>query len=247
MGVEYSHYLLPRRPSFRPSAERIARFAGLLRAEGWILGPGDAAFTKMVSGFNFGPRATYGRARRTGASFRARGESGSAPFPLEPEWLRARKAMLELSWPIEGALEIGARYPLSPWPYVREGVSFELQLRWSRYLLPLLGSYTTSPDARACACGAAPQPARDEPFFGALSSQCRACGAPRDLSRLALTVDDSGERVRVDGGGYHRFAVVIECGGCIPEQSRAIRVDPQLAQLASRCFGCELVELGLVH
>src|SRR5690242_16414777 len=92
MGVEYTHYLVPKQITYRPSAERVSRFAASLVANGWLFEPGTPRFKQLVSGGNYDPGALYAKARKTGAMFAdAGGSTGSAPATPDATWLRRHK------------------------------------------------------------------------------------------------------------------------------------------------------------
>jgi hypothetical protein len=246
MGVEYQHYVIPQEPGFRPSAERIASFVRALLADQWIVGPDDPAFQKRLANGCFTKGTHVGAARKTGAFVELEAKE-PAPRAITAEWLRERKRAIKLVWPTEMAFETGARFPLSRAPYVREWVYFAIELHWSRYFLQCSGENTRCA-AITCTCGASLELEKAGPFFGAYQTRCGACGVPLQPSRFVMTHDDSwsGRRTRMEGGGLHRFALVVNCGKSVPEDGAPVVLEPGLMQLLTGHFGRAFRDVGLV-
>lgn len=174
--------------------------------------------------------------------------SEATPFPVSPAWLRARKEALWLEWPFEDVFEHGLRFPVTPPPFSREHVWFSIEIRWSRYFLQLVGDGISSPPI-ACSCGASFGSSIQTFFLPAFRRRCSRCGAELDPTRYVLRGTDhaTGRALALEGGGLHRFAVVLDCGKCVPEDVGPIRAAPELVDLCSEVFGQQFVEIGVIH
>jgi hypothetical protein len=234
MGVEYRHTLIPKKMTYWPKAERVSRFAAALTREGWVFAPGTPAFKKLVNEGNFDEGCMYEDAAKTGASFETIGrKAGSAPLPLSASWLRSHRTGVTVSWPIERAFELGARYPLTSTPYIREWVYFAIEIEWSRLLLGVAGENFSSPSRIVCTCGA---DFRSEAHF-AFHPLCPGCDQPIEAS----------SRTPLGRSGLHRFAISIECGKSVPEHLDDVSFDSAFVELVRRHFNVDFFELGNVH
>lgn len=220
MGVEYQHYLFPNEPRKRPSAEKLVAFIEALHEEGWIA---EDAFEKP----------SY-------VSTIDRGELVPKPTAA---WLRERKEALRMIWP----LTLPTRYPLTRLPYEQEHLTWSLEVHWSRWFLPcpddeLLGALRTKSD-----CGdALRRDAWDAPFHWWLLTKCPSCKKEVDVSTTSLRYDSpwADESRPIAGMGLHRFALSIDCGKSIPEDTEEgpVLVHPELVALAKRHFDYTFVD-----
>lgn len=237
MGVEYTHYLLPRDATYRPSAERLSRFAAALIAEGWLFAPGTPAFARLVSGFEYEKGGAYAAARKTGATYAdMRGGKGAAPAALGAAWLRARKPAVIVSWPIDALDAVGARQPLVNGARGGPGVSFTFVVRWSHPLLGITSESFCSPSRLACVCGAPLTKRGSFPFITTHAARCPTCGTPVDKGAGTI-----------HGSGLHRFAIGIECGKKVPDDPDEAKIAPELMTLVRDHFHCDLFQLGVIH
>jgi hypothetical protein len=260
MGVEYRHHLIPSEPLRRPSAERVAKLVRLLESEGWLLSPKSETFRKMVSGGNFRPGAAHQFAKKSGgfyldATSVRRSRATPLPRPVTAAWLREHKRALEIEWPFENVFEIGARYPLTRAPYVREWVYFSYELHWSRYLLEVIEENVESQEPR-CVCGEMlalrKQGTLDNavgPFFSAYRIKCSRCGLAVDptSSNTRIVDVETGESRNVPGGAFYRFALVVDCGKSVPESGAEIAIEPALVALVERTIGCAFHQIGAIY
>lgn len=222
MGVEYAHYLLPTRPLQRPSAERVRTFLRALREEGWIAGSS--------------------RGRRSPAEYASSVDSGKLPAEPTVAWLRERRAKLRIRWSLTEA----SRYPLTRLPFVREGMYWDLELRWTRYYLPTPVEDLSRATSIKTDCG--DHLARRAPFSSGapfstwLLTKCPSCGGLVDAADAPGRFDNpwTDASRQVAGMGLHRFGLKIDCGKCVPETTdgRPVLVHPDLVHLAERHFAC---------
>lgn len=220
MGVEYQHFLFPTEPRKRPSAERLASFIEALHEEGWIA---DGALDAP--------------------SYQSSKDRGKLPGRPKAPWLRERKEALRMIWPLNPP----SRYPLTRLPYEREHLTWALEIHWSRWFLPcpddeLLRALATKSD-----CG---DPLRreswDAPFHWWLLTKCPTCKSSIDPSGETLRYDNpwGDESREVPGMGLHRFALSIDCGKAVPEDTEEgpVLIEPDLVALAKRHFDYGFVE-----
>jgi hypothetical protein len=223
MGVEYEHYLIPTRPLQRPSAERILRLIEAMRDEGWI--------------------SKSPRYRSEPHTFVARGESGKLPAKLTAAWLRDRRAALRLTWTLSEA----SRYPLTRLPYLRDGMYWDLEIHWSRHYLPATVPDLDHVTALKTDCGdrivrGSPFFSKEVPFTRWLIKTCPSCKGEVNVPGLELSYHDpwTTSSRPVTGAGIHRFALRIDCGKSVPEDTGKgpVRVHPDLVRLAEKHLAC---------
>jgi len=63
VGIEYQHYLLPKRRAFRPDADQLRTLIDRLIQGGWIVSPDSPALKQMT----FDTSKHYKNARKSGA------------------------------------------------------------------------------------------------------------------------------------------------------------------------------------
>ena len=229
MGVEYQHIALVR-GRYRPSAERIARFAQALAEAGWIASPKTLREKKLPSSRL--PKA----ASRSGAMFRGPAQTWEpAPFAPTAQWLRSKKPSLELAWPMVNVLELGWRFPVEPLPFYREGLYYEFGIHWSQYYRDVVSDEADGPEFGGhCGCGAdlaLPRKNILEPTF--YRTACLHCG--EDPATF-----ESGQLL-------HRFALVIDCGKNLPEDTgKPASLHPQLRALRNSLFSAKFTQVGVI-
>ncbi len=228
MGVEYKHMTFVR-GRYRPSAERIARFARALADEGWIASPKTLREKKVP------PSRLPKAASRTGAMVHLPGPKWEpAPFAPTAEWLRSQKPHLKLSWPMVDVLEHGWRFPIEPLPYLRKGLSYELEIHWSRHYLDVVSNVEDWPVfSGRCVCGTAlalPRKHILAPSF--YRTTCPRCG--EDPATF-----ESGQLL-------HRFAIAIDCGKNLPEEGTLPSFDASLRGVRNHFFSAKFTQVGII-
>lgn len=245
MGVEYCHYLIPRPNSFRPSAEQLAGLVEAWSMDHWIAAPDSDALKKMalINGIPYEEAADIWAHIRLSPGF------ASVPRSLTPEWFREQMAGdLKLEFPVDHGDQIGLQYPLISDSGPPHDPYYEIQIHLSgeyvQHASELIGS-----EEIVCACGESLEFAADPDVFYAsrIRIQCPRCSAVFDPSSVRVMVRDgwTGEKSWVSGGTIYRFAIVIDCGKCIPERKDApIRANAALVELCQKVLGHEFYGVG---
>lgn len=118
MGVEYEHWILPKRRDYVPSTQVVARFVELLRSKRWVLTPGMARFAELRGGYGTPPdvrgeddTGAYASLFGTNPHTPKRGRPvyQPVPAPLDASWLDAR---MDERHPSPLAREIGLCFPI---------------------------------------------------------------------------------------------------------------------------------------
>jgi hypothetical protein len=118
---------------------------------------------------------------------------------------------------------------------------WDLELHWSRHFLltPTGGLETVAAIKTDCGDGLARGGA---PFTRWLLTRCPSCRGEVDPNDGSLRYQNpwTGRTRDVAGLGLHRFALVIDCGKCVPEDTGRgpVLVNPDLVQLVERHLGC---------
>lgn len=112
------------------------------------------------------------------------------------------------------------------------------------------GSYGESGQEVRCNCGQvleyAPEPDHDVFYAFRIHSTCPRCGRPFDPGDLSAAVRDgwTGEVIgEVPGGATYRFAIVVDCGKCLPAWNKRIEVEPDFLAVCRNRLGCDLYQL----
>jgi hypothetical protein len=256
MGVEYEHWVLPKRRDYRPSTETVARLVEALRTEHWVAAEGEA----RVFGPN--PNAAAGR--------RSRPITQPIPAPLSASWIDAR---LDAAHPDPLAREIGLyfRVELSDIDFAdwqEAGIQYpftfgEDDLSNSHKIGIYLADDFVAHDwtnafgriDSTCACGLklAYDPDEKLEYVAALVTDwrikrtCPSCGAVFDPSlRTAEGTDgwDDNRRFEVPGGITFRFAVGIDCEKGWPRGQGRLALKPAFRELVERLCGEPFEDLG---
>jgi hypothetical protein len=250
MGVEYRHFLIPRPNSFLPEPEQVISLLTGLVEDRWIVDPDSESFPNM----EFGWMSSYSFAEKTGAyAQHTRRYWSSFPFPFSANWFGKHHAQdLILCWPVENLAVSGLRYPLNSNQFDPSETYYELQLHFSpEYVYRMSEVIEPFTAPIACAqCGEALEfwPQEDDAggiFYSArLHSCCPRCATPFDVARLSAVVRDgrTGEPNSVPGGACYRFAIVVDCGKCIPGPN--VKVAPRLRNLCQDKLGYSFYEIG---
>src|SRR5262249_61208605 len=119
-----------------------------------------------------------------------------------------------------------SRYPLTPLPYDRDWFYWDLEIHWSRYYLPSTASDLGRVTSIKTDCGETL--VRGSPFFSPgvpfsqwLLTKCPACRNPIDAMDGSCRYDNPWTQTSrpVTGMGLHRFAIRIDCGKSVPDDT----------------------------
>jgi hypothetical protein len=245
MGVEYSHFLIPRPNSFRPNAEQLARFVQSLGEHNWIARPGSDAMRKWESLDGVALDDYWARICLPD-------EDSLAPHVLTASWFQqATVGDLKLGFPVEHGLDVGLQYPLLSDLGPPEDPYYEIQLHVATDFIHHSSELIQAIEP-VCSCGQ--QLEYDEPedvfFAPRIRRGCPRCSKEFDPSTLQVRVRDgwTNKRSVVSGGAIYRFAIVIDCGKCIPERKdNPIRANPTFVHFCQDSFGHCFYEVGDIH
>jgi hypothetical protein len=250
MGVEYCHYLVPRPNSFYPTSQQLAVLVESLASDNWIAAPGSEPLRKMatIDGMS------YEDADEAWAHLQLRPGFASVPRSLTPAWFQERLGGdLKLGFPVEHADQIGLQYPLINDTGPPEDPYYEIQLHLSREYVQHV-SELIEPSNCVCVCGESlefdPDGYADIFYASRVWVRCPRCSTAFDPSSIAVVVRDgwTGEKTLVKGGTIYRFAIVVDCGKCIPKRvSAPIRANPSIVALCQRVVGQEFYEVGDIY
>ncbi|HEU4390449.1 MAG TPA: hypothetical protein VFV34_21775 [Blastocatellia bacterium] len=237
MGVEYQHYLIPRPNSFAPSAVQIGGLIHQLIADNWLWVPETAISGEVTQRV---PRERGGPERRP------------IPLPITINWLieqLTRDQFLLLEWNARNIVNLGIKYPFLTIPVAAEEVYYSLALHWSGDYIYHTSEIIEPFDETRCRCGTdLGFDAQNDVFYESrLRSACPSCGRPFDPSDLTAVSRHpwTGEPLPpVAGGATYRFAVVLDCGKCIPECDGNITLDPAFKESCEMAVSCPLYEVG---
>jgi hypothetical protein len=252
MGVEMRIFLIPCDQTFRPGGAALASFVEALRAQGYVVDPSKPSFSTMT----YESMRHHAHAKATGALVMtpantvARIEQGVGyeSFPKDDlaKWFSDREdSDVRIVWPVEHARSL--RYPLNKHsPAKADDTSYEIEIRLSREY-----SYVTSKsidpfDDVRCACGENLVFEEEEDMR--IWRRCRKCGAPFVPSSLGAVVRDpwTQEPTEVRGGATFRFAFVIDCGKCWPDEP-GLGIEPELRRLCEAHFAQPFYEVIEVY
>lgn len=257
MGVEYRHFIVPWARSFCPTSSQLARFVRLLEEENWIAVPGTEKFRKMneLEGRNpeqehFGSRQLPPRLKIQRIKFEP------LPYPLLEEWFEDRRTEdLKLSISVSKAGAIGLRGPFlgedEPW----EECYHDFDLHLGRTFI-CQTSDSIEPGHKfnlVCRCGAELayyDPDMDIFYAQRIHPDCPECARPFDPHSLEFVIRDgwTNESSTITGGATYRFAVVVDCGKCLPPRDNGpIKVSLDLMALCRLVFETDFYEVGEIY
>jgi hypothetical protein len=248
MGVEYRHYLIPRPNSFQPSAAQLAALVESLANLNWIAVPGSDALRKMA----LIDEMSYEDAADGWAHIRLSPGFASVPRSLSPDWFQVETSGdLRLGFPVNHADRVGLHYPLINDSGPPDDPYYEIELHLSRDYVHHV-SELIEPAPTVCACGEPLEyrAAHDVFYASRIRMQCTRCSTRFDPSSIQVVVRDgwTGDKSLVNGGTIYRFAVVIDCGKCIPQRRHApISANPSLVDLCQRVLSHEFYEVGDIY
>jgi hypothetical protein len=260
MGVEFKRYLIPSPNDFSPSVKQLFVLLERLAANRWITTPKSASFPRMKFGLSRSNRL----AQQSGGYARTEEGYESLTFPLSEQFATARMAKdLILCWPVENLRDAGLCYPLTVCDHRPEDTYYDLQMHFCRDYV-----YHTSelidPVAEQLACSKcrddlsfwpeeSPAPhslaggkATDIFYSQRIRLICPHCGEKFDLSKLSATVRDgwTGNESRIHGGASYRFAILVDCGKCIPSKSGRIAFHRDFVSVCQQGLGCGFYEVS---
>lgn len=152
---------------------------------------------------------------------------------------------LQIVWPVTSMHGTGLRYPLTPQP---DNPYYEFEIRLcENYVYPTSELIDPFREAPECECGESLEFDEDinkDIFSSArIRFACPSCGKEFDPSLLLASVRNgwTGDSIGpIPGGACHRFAIVVDCGKCLPEREcGAISFNSDLVDLCRRALGCE--------
>lgn len=257
MGVEYSHYLIPKPNAFRPSAAQLHAFIKELEIGDWIATPDSIAYKKSVAiESNYQGTETavpWAQERLPNRRGRIRGFA-SIRHPLTVDWIEARlPGDMRIEFPVQHVQEIGIRYPLVCDSGLPDDAYHTIEIHSSNDYVHHC-SECIDPVETKCSCGTDLGYSRgfdDDVFYSArIRTQCPSCTRPFDPSSSTVDYRDgfTGAKSRLVGGAAYRFAIVIECGKCIPAPQKApLRVDADFMELIKLTLGTNVYQIGDFH
>ena len=253
MGVEYRHYLIPRPNSFRPDAEQLTALITRLAADRWIAPPASEAFEKLVAI----ERTLYGKVEYSWARKRLRDSGatirGFEPIsdPITPNGVQQHLAgESRVEFPLLHADRIGVQYPLVCDSGIPDDAYYEIEIHLSEDYVHQC-SECIDPVPTKCQCGEDLQywPADDEDVFYAarIRTRCPKCSRAFDPARFSVSFRDgfTGNESAIKGGAAYRFALVIDCGKCIPHPKKPpLKANPRLIELCQTVLRIEFYQVG---
>jgi hypothetical protein len=262
MGVEMEVFLIPRDNAFRPDGPALAAFVEALRAGRWVCDPQLPSFEAM----RFEGMRRNAHAAKTGAYvakladriLRVRDGAGYAPLPsgdLAGFFTDARETDLQIVWPVEN-LGDRLRYPLDKDPPNAdpEETYYDLEMWLSRDYVYKMSEQIDPFDDTTCACGAElgydPESGNECLFFTSrILATCKECGQPFDASTRTAAVRDpwTNDTSDVPGGATFRFALVVDCGKCWPEDQDGFHAHADLHRLCETHFDRPFYEIVNVY
>lgn len=260
MGVEYCHYLIPRPNSFRPNGAQLAKLVAALAKDNWIAVPGSDALRQMAIINNTPQDEAEDEWAYLQLPPRYDGRDESAPHSLTSDWFEEHlSADLKLIIPVEHADQIGLQYALTIDSELPDDPYYAIQIQACDDYIHHVSELIDAVEA-ICLCGESleyhPSADPEEELFGdifyasRIKSQCPHCRNFFDPSNLEVTVRDAwtGAESVIRGGAIYRFAVLIDCGKCIPQPKHSpIRANPSLLDLCQQVLGVGLCEVGDIY
>jgi len=177
------------------------------------------------------------------------------PLPIELRWLEEIvKSDFEIRFDVQGFgfADQPARYPfVNESPVSREDTYYEIKIESSvDYVYHT--SETIEPfKTTTCRCGVQLEYAHGSEegivYSIRLKAVCPSCHRPFDPSNLEAPYRNgfTGEYTApIKGGVSYLFAVIVDCGRCIPEAHTEVSIRPELRELCERHFGTPFYDVG---
>jgi len=177
------------------------------------------------------------------------------PLPIELPWLEGvLKSDFELRFDVQG-LGFGdqpARYPfVNKSPVSHEDTYYEIMIESSVDYVYHTSEMIEPFKTTSCRCGVQLEYALAYEggivYSVKLKTECPGCKRPFDPSNLEAPYRNgfTGEYAApIKGGVSYLFAVIIDCGNCIPEADTEISIRPELKELCERQFGTPFHDVG---
>jgi hypothetical protein len=250
MGVASRHFLIPRPNRFRPDAEQLCELIAVLAKGFWIHDPTD---TSRACPAHDGCYNSHKFAEETGAyarTGRGMNDCSAVAMPIPPLWLKERmRKDLILAWPVNHMEGTRLRYPLRPRPE-EPYYEFEIHLGID-YVYRMSELIDPFPGKVRCTCEQVLEYWTDDNdifYSGRIRLVCTKCGKEFDPDGLKARVRNgwTGEVVGViSGGAASRFAIVVDCGKCIPPADGGrIDFEPDLVALCQSHLGCRFYQIN---
>ena len=174
---------------------------------------------------------------------------------LMAEWFSEHRHLdLSLTFEVQHAGGIGVRDPLSenePWEQSYHDFEIHLGRDYIHHSSP---SIIPTETEILCECGLRIdfQENRQDVFFAArIYFRCPKCLKTFDPNRITAHVREgwSNQVQRtIIGGATYRFAVVVDCGKCLPDLSGdLIRANPDFLNLCRRVFKTDFYQIGEIY
>jgi hypothetical protein len=160
-------------------------------------------------------------------------------------------------WPVEnqGTDPAPLRYPLNkPSPVSANDTYFDFELWLGRDHVYKTAEVIDPFEDERCACGAElvydPESGNESLFYAPrMRTRCQNCGKPFEPSERVAIVRDpwTNAESKVRGGATFRFAVVVDCGKCWPEDEAGFGVNEDLRKLCESHFHQSFYEIVEVY
>jgi hypothetical protein len=260
MGVEYSHYLIPRDNTYRPQPEDLVRLIDSLIANGFLpkISPGSQTTAT--------PDHSTDVADQAGPVDCYLHVSGCAdsPFssPCTVEDLRSLGDQeFKIIWSVSSSNESHLVYPLVPFPEFGDAY-YDLEIHLATDYVYHISEVILPFESVSCPCGQALEyymhdddddwVERGGPVFLDFRIQriCPSCGTPfRPQDKTARLRDgQTGEAAGTcAGGATYLFAIVVDCGKGFAREGGPIRATNQFLANVSHALGQDLYEVGDIN
>lgn len=257
MGVEYRHYMIPKPNAFRPSAAQLHAFIRALESGNWIAAPNSEAYKKLaeIERKYLGSETAvpWAQERLPNRGGRIRGFA-SIRHPVTLDWIESLlSGEARIEFPVLHVQDIGIRYPLVCDTGIPEDAYHTIEIHSSNVYVHHC-SECIDPVETKCGCGTDLEYSLDfddDVFYDArIRTQCPTCKKPFDPSSRTVECRDgfTEQSPNLVGGAAYRFAIVIECGKCIPTSKRPpLHTDPDFIELIKITLGTEVHQVGDFH
>lgn len=235
MGVESKFYILPDTSSYRPDATKVSELIKNLRRDGFVCDPKSPSFARSThqNGLRNQPEDFEGFYWRVGR------EKQAGSLEALKKYLSNQEASDALIvWPNSSLQESGLKYPLSVQPE-SDQVYYDTEIHLAADTVYHNSEIIDPFSDIRCACGTTISEfaalAGDLFYDSRLPNNCPACQKPINYATLPFTLRDAwtGAESKAVGGTTYRFAIVVDCGKCWPDDVSAVVV-PELLTIVER-------------
>jgi hypothetical protein len=270
MGVNYSHYIIPRDNTLRPMPEQIVALIKAWQVAGYVPEHGvipvfkvdawEEQFRKMrrATKQSSQPKGLFARwlSRTPTQPLQLLAESKPFLFPPTGESQEALSAPGSvITWELRDYLKLGTRYPLNKLPDPSWRPSYNLEIHLCDDFTNAVGVEAPCGELNTvCACGHdLKYETQGIPFEEhRVHRSCPSCGQsfrPQDQI-VEMLVGSTGARYEERGGLCYRFAIVVNCGKDMPllEEGGGLsdpRADPEFTEACRAALETELYEASL--